>query len=165
MSRQCCDRDRLPQAVSRSWPVWWSARSGGRIADAGFAVVELTVLAPVFVLLLLLVVAVGRVQDAGVRVTGAARDGARAASLQRTPAAAQAAAQQAVQANLAGQSMGCVGGPLAQVDTGALTPGGLVRVTVRCVASLADVAMPGVPGSTALVRSASSPVEIYRARP
>ena len=152
----------------------WLARAAGAVRrrlsagdhpDGGFSVIEVLAVVPLFLALLLLVVAAGRVQDAGVRVTGAARDGARSASLQRTAGEAAAAAQQAVNDNLAGQSLGCVGGPAASVDTGAFAPGGQVTVTVSCTASLSNVAVPGLPGSATLTKTASSPVEQYRSDP
>lgn len=132
--------------------------------DEGVSAVELVILAPIFMFLVLLVVSVGRVQDAGVRVTGAARDGARAASLERTQDAATTAARQAVQDNMLGQGVSCVGGPVTTVSTGAFTPGGRVDVTVQCTADLGDVAVPGLPGSATLTKRASSPIELYRAR-
>lgn len=124
--------------------------------------VELVILTPIFMSLVLLVVAAGRVQDAGVRVTGAARDGARAASLERTQDAAADAARQAVRANMDGQGVACVGGPVITVSTDRFTAGGRVDVTVRCKAGLGDVALPGLPGSATLTKRASSPIELYR---
>lgn len=138
-------------------------RLGGAGArDDGFSVVELVVVVPIFLVLLLVVIAAGRVQDTGVRITGAARDGARAASLERTPQAAEAAARQVVLANLAGQSLECAGGPITTVSTSAFAPGGRVQVTVTCTADLKDVAFRGLPGSARLSKAASSPVETYR---
>ena len=135
-------------------------RGHGR--DVGISTVELVILAPIFMSLVLLVVTAGRVQDAGVRVTGAARDGARAASLERTQDAAAEAARQAVRANMTGQGVGCAGGPIITVSTSAFTAGGRVDVTVRCTTDLGDVAVPGLPGSATLTKRASSPIETYR---
>ena len=133
--------------------------------DGGFGVVELVVLVPIFMTLLLLVVAAGRVQDNGVRITGAARDGARAASLERTADGARAAARRAVRENLAGEALECAGGPVVNVDVDEFAPGGQVRVRVRCVADLRDVAIPGLPGRVTLRKTATSPVEQYRGQP
>ena len=137
-------------------------RAGTGCGDSGFSVVEMVVLVPLFLILLLLVVAAGRMQDAGVLVTGAARDGARAASLERTPDAAAAAARQVVQDNLAGQALSCAGGPATSVSTITFGAGGAVQVTVRCTTDLRDVAFPGLPGTATLSKQASSPLEQYR---
>ena len=148
-----------------TWPAGGAVHRrlrGAGGADDGFSVVELVVVVPIFLVLLLLVIAAGRVQDTGVRITGAARDGARAASLERTPEAATAAARQVVLDNLAGQSLECAGGPLTTVSTSTFAPGGRVQVTVTCTAELGDVAFRGLPGSARLSKNASSPVEQYR---
>lgn len=130
--------------------------------DDGFSVVEPVILAPIFIAMLLIVVAAGRVQDAAGQLTGAARDGARAASLSRTPDAARTAAEQAVAASVTVQDLRCAGGPSTSIDTGGFAPGGQVRVTVTCVVDLADVAMTGVPGAHTITRTATSPLETYR---
>jgi Flp pilus assembly protein TadG len=64
--------------------------------DQGSAAVEMAILAPALVALLLLVTLAGRVTTADNIVRRAAADGARAASLERTPAAARTAATDAV---------------------------------------------------------------------
>jgi Flp pilus assembly protein TadG len=130
-------------------------------ADAGFSAVEVVLLAPLFVLMLLLVVVLGRVQQAGADVTGAARDGARAASLSRSAAQARAAAAQAVTAALTG--VRCAGGPSTTVDTGRFAPGGHVQVSVSCAVPLAEVGFGALPGSTTMTRRSTSPIETYRA--
>ena len=130
-------------------------------ADAGFTAIEVVLLAPLFVLMLLLVIALGRVQQAGADVTGAARDGARAASLSRSAAQARAAAGQAVTAALTG--VRCAGGPSTTVDTGHFAPGGHVQVTVSCAVPLAEIGLGALPGSTTMTRRSTSPIETYRA--
>lgn len=131
----------------------------------GFTTVELVLLVPVFVLVLLLLVAAGRVTQAQLQVTGAAGDGARAASLTRTPAAAQAAAHAAVQVALSGQQVTCTGGPDVTVDVTGFVPGGTAQVRVDCHTRLADLGLAVVPGSTTVTAQAASPVEMYRSRP
>ena len=130
------------------------------LCDAGFSTVEVVLLAPLFVLVLLLIVALGRVQQAGADVTGAARDAARAASLSRSVVQADAAATQAVTAALTGLT--CAGGPSTTVDTSTFTPGGQVRVSVRCLVSLSDIGLTVLPGSTTMTRHSTSPIETYR---
>lgn len=130
--------------------------------DDGFTTLEVVILAPLFVLMLLLVVVLGRVQQTGAEVTGAARDGARAGSLSNTPAQATSNAQQAVAAALASQTLSCTGGPSTTVDTSNFRPGGVVRVTVSCVVPLSDVGFTAMPGSKTMTRQGASPIETYR---
>ena len=64
--------------------------------------VEFVVLAPLLLALMLFLVMAGRVVEAHGEVDGAARDAARAASIARTSQGAQAAADQAVAADVNG---------------------------------------------------------------
>jgi Flp pilus assembly protein TadG len=89
--------------------------------DAGQSTVELVLVLPVVVLALLLVIQVGLVARAHVLVVDAAREGARAAAVEGTAAAASAAA---------GDTPGLAAGRLA-VDASVGEPGGDARVTVR----------------------------------
>jgi len=130
-------------------------------ADRGSVTVELVLLAPVLLAVLGLIVGLGRIADAGGLVTGAARDGARAASLARTPAAAAAAARTAAAGDLTDAGLACPGLDVA-ADTAAFVPGGLVRVTVRCTVRLADLAVPGLPGTRTLTATSAAPLERYR---
>lgn len=134
-----------------------------RRGDGGFSAVEVVLLAPIFILLLLLIVVLGRMQQAGADVTGAARDGARAASLARSAPEATTAARQAVSDALAGQALVCQGGPSTAVDTSSFSPGGQVRVAVSCVVPLSDIGFSAMPGNRAMTRQAISPVETFRA--
>lgn len=122
---------------------------------------EVVLLAPLFVLMLLLVVVLGRVQQAGADVTGAARDAARAASLSRSAPQGRTAASQAVTAALTG--LRCAGGPSTTVDTSSFAPGGQVQVSVRCVVPLAEVGFGALPGTITMARQSISPIETYRA--
>lgn len=133
--------------------------------DSGFGSVEVVLLVPVLVLALLLVVAVGRVEQARLQVTGAARDATRAASLTRSPVAAQAAAAAAVDVALTAGTVTCSGGPTVSVDVSRFEPGGVVQVDVACAARLGDLGFPGLPATKTLTASASSPLEQYRSQP
>ena len=135
---------------------------GGRVAgERGSSSVELVLLAPVFLVILCLVVGLGRVEEARGRVEGAARDAARAASLARTPAAATAAAEAAAEGNLHDAGLACTAVAVT-TDTAAFTPGGTVTATVSCTADLADLALSGLPGATTLSAAAAAPVEAFR---
>jgi len=128
--------------------------------DGGSVSVELTVLAPVVIAMLCLVVGLGRIADADGQVTGAARDAARAASLQRSAAAAQSAAVRAAQTDLSDAGVSCAHVDVT-TDTAAFAPGGVVRVTVRCTTSLADLVVAGLPGSKTLTSTAAAPIDSY----
>ncbi len=120
---------------------------------------------PVIVVALLLVVAAGRVEQARLQVTGAARDGARAASLARSVPAALSRAETAADVALSQESVTCGSGPEVLVDVTRFTPGGLVEVTVTCRARLGDLGLPGLPATKTLTATAASPVEQYRSQP
>ncbi len=120
---------------------------------------------PVIIVALLLVVAAGRVEQARLQVTGAARDGARAASLARSVPVAQAQAETAANVALSRESITCESGPEVLVDATRFIPGGLVEVTVSCRARLGDIGLPGLPATKTLTATAASPIEQYRSQP
>ncbi|HVQ93907.1 MAG TPA: TadE/TadG family type IV pilus assembly protein [Mycobacteriales bacterium] len=99
---------------------------------------ELSILAPAIVALLWMMISAGRVVDSASKVEGAARDGARAASINHAGQPV-AAARDAVDNSLGDNGITCVGGP-----TVALTsehgeqpqPGDTVEVTVSCKVAL-----------------------------
>jgi len=68
----------------------------------GSMTAEFALVAPLLLVLALFLVLAGRVVEAHGQVDGAARDAARAASIARSPGAAQAAADQAVSADVNG---------------------------------------------------------------
>lgn len=132
-----------------------------RSVEEGAAAVELAVLAPVLVVLLLLVVAAGRLVLAHQEVDAAAADAARAASIANSAPGAQLAAQEAAQADLAGHGITCTSFS-SSVDTSNFTPGGAVRVTVSCTASLSGLALLALPGSQTLSAKSTAPIDLYR---
>ena len=129
--------------------------------EQGAAAVELAILAPVLVVLLLFVVATGRVVLAHQEVGAAAADAARAASLATSVPGAQLAATQAAQADLAGHGVTCARFTTS-VDTSNFTRGGAVRVTLSCTASLSGLALLALPGSTTLSANATAPIDLHR---
>jgi len=132
-----------------------------RQRDAGSAVVELTLIAPVLVLLLLLVVAAGRLAGSRLEVDGAARQAARAASIERSPAAATRAADRAAASALAERSVRCREMSVT-TDISAFRPGGSVTVTVRCTVELSDVALLRLPGDQTITGSFSEVIDVHR---
>jgi Flp pilus assembly protein TadG len=143
-----------------------AARARRPAADEGNAALELVILAPVLLALLALVIAAGRVSVAQGSVAAAARDAARQASIALTPAAAQEAGRASAEAALRQDGLDC--SPAVAVDTSQFaTPPGqpaTVTATVTCSVSLANLALPGLPGRTRLTARFTSPLDLYRSR-
>lgn len=138
-----------------------------RASERGSATIELAVLAPALLALLGLVIVAGRVTAAGSAVEQAAAAATREASLARDAQAAQARAGQAVRASLAGQGIDCTTlDSSIDVRRFAVPVGSPASVTVRvsCAVPLADVAVPGMPGSRVLTASMTSPIDRFRGR-
>lgn len=136
--------------------------------QAGNAVLELVVLAPVLLVLLSLLIAAGRTSVASGSVQAAARDAARQASIARSPAAASTAAMVSAAAELAAQHLHCRPAPVVAAHLqGFSVPPGLpasVSVTVSCRVPLADLVLAGTPGSSTLTATFSSPLDPFRGR-
>jgi hypothetical protein len=115
---------------------------------------------PLMVLLALFVAVCARGASAAIDVHAAASDAARAASLARTPGAAQAAAQATAASSLASGRLTCAGLQVG-VDTSQFHRGGTVRVTIACAVALSDLGVPGLPGSRVVSASAASPLDVY----
>jgi Flp pilus assembly protein TadG len=134
--------------------------------DDGNAALEIAILAPVLLGLLALVIAAGRTAIAQSAVNAAARDASRQASLSLTPTAAQAAAQVSARAALRSDGLDCV--PVVVTDTSqfGIPPGhpAAVAATVSCTVAMADLALPGLPGSVRLHAVFTSPLDTYRSR-
>jgi Flp pilus assembly protein TadG len=129
--------------------------------EAGSTTLEMTLLAPVFILLFLLVVALGRVTTAHARVQDAASAGARAATLAPNAAAAASAAQSATAQSLANAGVVCRSFSV-QASVGSLAPGSTVSVRVDCSVGLADVAGLRLPGASAQSATSVSVVDRFR---
>lgn len=89
--------------------------------------VETVMLAPVLLIFLMFLVGAGRVVEAQGEVNGAARDAARAASVQRTLAAAETAATGAARSALDPRC-----GPKVSLSGSDWKEGGSVKATVTC---------------------------------
>ena len=132
-----------------------------RCDERGSLTVELVVLTPVLLIMALAMVAFGRVTETRQQVVEAVRAGAEAASIAPDAASAQAASTAAVTGGNGSLSRSC-GDPQVITDTGQFHPGGSVTVTVVCHVPLADVAIPGMPGSTVVTASSTAPIDPYR---
>jgi Flp pilus assembly protein TadG len=132
--------------------------------ERGLMSVELAILAPVVIVMLLAVVALGRVTQGRALVDQAAAAAARAASLARSPAQAQTDAVQAAGETLAAAGLSCAAKDVT-IELGGFHPGGQVRATVRCDVDLSAMTWRGLPGSLTLTASSTSPLESWRDLP
>ncbi|TQS44450.1 TadE/TadG family type IV pilus assembly protein [Cryptosporangium phraense] len=143
------------------------ALGGGRAADEGSIAVEFAILVPAFVLLIAVAAVIGRQTVAQTAIEGAAHDAARAASISRTAATAQARGKAAANDVLDAQGLHC--DPVTiTVDTSQFArPVGqaaAVTAVVSCSVSFSDIAVPGLPGNRTLSATFTSPLDIYRSR-
>ena len=132
-------------------------RARMRADDDGSIAIELAILTPLVGILLLAVVAVGRVQNSRADVEGAARSAARDLSIARDPVEAIGRALASASAMLNVGSPGCRTFsfvPVIEADK--------VTVTVSCVANLEDAAILPLPGSMTLEASATEILDRYR---
>lgn len=136
-----------------------AARRGG--SERGSAVVEMAVLTPALVLMLLLVVAAGRVGQATNDVYGSSADAARAASLRDHPTSATHDARTTAERTLAARGVSCR--QLAvSTDTSRLHPGGSVSVDLSCTVDLSDLGLLGLPSSRTVRAGAAEVIDTYR---
>lgn len=135
--------------------------------ERGSVTLELAIIAPFLLLLLGALILAGRVQVGAGAVEQAARSAAREASLARTPDAARIAAQQAADREIAAAGIDCSAADVTVDVAGFGAPLGqdaVVRVGVTCTVSMADLAIPGLPGSRTMSADAVSPLDRYRSR-
>ncbi|MGF1662532.1 MAG: TadE/TadG family type IV pilus assembly protein [Kineosporiaceae bacterium] len=125
--------------------------------DTGSMAVELVLLAPLLVAFLMLVAAFARYVAVEGEVEAAAREAARAASLERSAPAAAGAARTAAAATLP-PGADCT----APVMGGSFTEGGVVTVALVCRVDLSDLGLLGLPGSVAVDATSAAPLETYR---
>lgn len=137
--------------------------TGRRRDDRGAVTSEMAIVMVVFFMgFLMLVVYAGRVGQAENDVRSAAHEAARAATLEATPADAEARARAVATTNLSASGVACAGGSNIVVDTSNFVPGGWVTVTVSCNADFSDVTSLAVPGSRTFTASAAEVIDVYR---
>jgi hypothetical protein len=140
----------------------WHSTAG----DAGNAVIEAAILAPVFIVFLAALLVAARIRGAGAAVAQAAADAARQASIARTPAQARTVAKASALATLREKGLHCT--PRITLDLAAfsLTVGrsGTITAQVSCTVTLADVAAPGMPGSRTVTKLHRSVLDPFRAK-
>lgn len=131
----------------------------------GSSSVEAAIVVPVLLLFIAVILGGARIAMTQQGVTLAAQAGARAASLERTTTAAIPAGQQAAQHSLAGSSVSC--DPTVTLTGNWSLPigvAGTATASVTCRVALSDLLLPGLPGTIVITRSASSPIDPYRAQ-
>ncbi|MEU6608132.1 TadE/TadG family type IV pilus assembly protein [Streptomyces shenzhenensis] len=134
-----------------------TARGRSADGDRGLSTVEVVILAPVMILFILVLVAFGQLVDGRGALDGAARDAARAGSIQKDHATALAEARRAAEADLAD----VCSGPVSVVQTSqGFEPDTLFTVEVSC--QVRGLAMLGLDVPTRLSASFSSPLDPFR---
>ena len=133
----------------------------GRRDERGASAIELTLIAPVLMVILLFVVGLGRMAHARQQIESVAADSARAASLERNTSQSARAAQLAAAQSLGDAGVACTN-LRVDVDLSSYQPGGRVSVTVTCTTQLRDVALAGFPGSRVFSATSIVPIETYR---
>jgi Flp pilus assembly protein TadG len=144
------------------------AGPGARLGDdRGSEAIQAAIVTPLLIMFVCLAIAAGRLMISGGKIDSAAEDAARAASIERTAGAAQAAADTAAAKSLTDQGIRCASEHVT-VDTGGLSVPvgqvGYVHVTVQCTVDLSDLLLPGAPGSKTLSSSFTSVVDAFRSR-
>lgn len=127
--------------------------------DRGLSTIEVVILAPVMMLFILVLVAFGQLVDGRGALDGAARDAARAGSIQKDHGTAMAEARKAAEANLAD----VCSGPVTVTQTSAgfdpeVDP--LFSVQVSC--RVRGLAMLGLDIDPTMDATFSSPLDPFR---
>ncbi len=140
----------------------------GRVrGDRGSTTLELVVWAPGLLLLIGLLTVAGRVNSANAAVEQAAVDAARTASSARSAAGAQDRARNSAQTTLAAQGLQCTTTTVTLDTSGFGTRPGqsaTVTATITCPVRLADLAVPGLPGTRTVSHTATSSLDTFRER-
>lgn len=126
---------------------------------------ELAILIPALLAFIALLTLAGRIALAGNTVTQVAHEAARAASIERTATAAHTIAYSTALASLEAQGIRCEALDVAVNTAGFATAPGApsaVTIDVSCTVPLADLALPGLPGTRTLTGSASSAIDTFR---
>ncbi|MGW6859181.1 TadE/TadG family type IV pilus assembly protein [Streptomyces xanthophaeus] len=135
--------------------------------DRGSETIAAAIVTPLLLMLLCLGIAGGRIVTSGAKIDAAAEDAARAASISRTSAGAQAEASAAAARSLDDQGIHCASTSTSVDTSGLAVPVGqvgTVTVTISCTVPMGDLLLPGVPGSKTLTSRFTSVVDAYRAK-
>lgn len=134
-----------------------ASAGGDETDDRGLSTVEVVILAPVMILFILVLVGFGQLVEGRGALDGAARDAARAGSIQKDHGTAMAEARKAARADLED----VCSGPVSVVQKSAgFEPDTLFTVEVSC--EVRGLSMIGLDIPTTLSASFSSPLDPYR---
>lgn len=135
-------------------------------ATRGSVSIEAVLVIPAFLLFLALIAAIGRTVDVRMDVHSATVQAARTAA-RESSRLAEGAANTAFTGHLAREGLSCLDLEIV-VDANALSqaPGqpGTVTVSATCTISLADLAVPGLPGQITITDSFSTSINPYTNR-
>jgi hypothetical protein len=127
--------------------------------DEGSLALEFALIAPALFALLALVFAYGRVAQVNGTIEAGTRDAARSASMARSGDEALGAADAAVRDAV---GTGTCDRTLDVRLEGGFEPGFPITVVARCTYTLADLGLPGAPGSVDVESRFTSPVDPNR---
>lgn len=134
--------------------------------DAGNAVVETAILAPLFIMFLAGLLVAMRVAHGSAVVAQAAADAARQASIARTTDQARTDASTSAMRTLRDRGLHCT--PSVQLDLSGFDrqvgQTATVSARVTCVIRLSDLTLPSMPGSRTITKTHRSPIDPYRAK-
>ena len=142
-------------------------RTRQRRDERGSVAIEAAIGVPAFGLFVAMIILGGRVEIANQAVDAAAYEAARAASIERTQSEAISSGKSAATSSLNDQGLQCATTNItvnAAAFNAPLGTTGQVTATVTCKVDLADLAIPGLPGTRTITATASSPVDAYRER-
>ncbi|MEV6792761.1 TadE/TadG family type IV pilus assembly protein [Streptomyces sp. NPDC051320] len=128
-------------------------RGGG--GDRGLSTIEVVILAPIMILFILVLVGFGQLVEGRGAVDSAARDAARAGSIQKDGSVAMSEARRAAEADLTDVCSGPV-----TVTANGFVKGGFFTVDVSC--QIRGLAMLGLNIPTTLKGHSTSPIDPYR---
>ena len=130
--------------------------------ERGLATIELVLMTPILFLVLSFLVVAGRLATVRGDVAAATRDAARAASRAATYEQALTDARATAEASLGGRDVTCQNLTVTLGDAATFRAGGSVAATVSCDVSLADVAIPGLPGTRTIADTSTEVIDLYR---
>ena len=136
--------------------------SGTERHERGSATTEVVLLTPVLILMLVFVVALGRIGSSRAEVDSAARDAARDAANARSIAEAVASSDRAARGDLNGSGVICRSVSVL-LDTHNFRAGGTVTATVSCTVAFADLVGLDLPATKPITARYTEPIDIYRA--
>lgn len=145
----------------------WTSGRRLRREERGSVAIEAAIGVPAFGLFIAMISLGGRVEIANQSVEAAAYEAARAASIERTQSEAISSGKSVATSSLHDQGLQCATTSITVNAAAFNAPLGTtahVTATVTCKLDLADLSIPGLPGTRTITATASSPVDAYRER-